>query len=242
MTRRYSSALRRTQRRNRAQDLPPVVIPNWFLEERIVLHDSSSALPAPPSRLKKTEITLSLKHQNENDPAQCSIPISDPSMGVQLLNQWVSSAWHGDVSNQCEDFARTLAAGWGLRDEKSVLEALEFGEDIMPTADKLRKSILRHQRALKANLARTKQLMKSFINEHPSRIKQGYLETEKVLLESVRSLASPFVRHHFHGHVAAAKTKRGAEHVLPRSPAQPAPLRARSRGSACGWLGYSAHP
>ncbi|PVI07120.1 AAA-domain-containing protein [Periconia macrospinosa] len=146
MTRRYSSALRRTQRRNRAQDLPPVVVPKWFQEERVILYDKSSALPTSPPIPRKAEITLSLKDQDENDPAQCSVPISDPSMGVQLLNQWVSSAWHGDVSDQCEDFARTLSAELGLGDEKSILDALEFGEDSIPTVDKLRKSILRSQR------------------------------------------------------------------------------------------------
>jgi len=37
MVRHYGSALKRSQRNNRSQDLPPIYIPNWFLRRNVVL-------------------------------------------------------------------------------------------------------------------------------------------------------------------------------------------------------------
>ncbi|KAF2639428.1 AAA-domain-containing protein [Massarina eburnea CBS 473.64] len=76
MTRRYSSALRRTQRRNRAQDLPPVVIPQWFLEDRVLLRDDARIAP-----IESPEFTLSLRRREKEAVAQLSVPIIDPSIG-----------------------------------------------------------------------------------------------------------------------------------------------------------------
>ncbi|CAI6252347.1 unnamed protein product [Periconia digitata] len=187
MTRRYSSALRRTQRRNRAQDLPPVVIPNWFLEERIILHNDASA-PSTASGSKQSEITLRLKQHDEKDAAQCSIPISNPFTGVRLLDQWVSSAWHGELmANQSQDFARTLAAEWRFGDHQSIIDALEQGADFPSSDEKFRKLLLLRLHKLGVDLVGTEQLLKPLDNDLLTRAKQNYMKASRLLGASVRS-------------------------------------------------------
>ncbi|KAK3215144.1 hypothetical protein GRF29_19g2353450 [Pseudopithomyces chartarum] len=104
MTRRYSSALRRSQRKNRAQDLPPVTVPAWFLHECVRLSDEVSA--AEPLR----QLVLELRRRETDDSGTCSIPLHLPAAAAQLLSDFVFQAWGGAVSTEDKKaFAHQLA-------------------------------------------------------------------------------------------------------------------------------------
>ncbi|KAF2689518.1 AAA-domain-containing protein [Lentithecium fluviatile CBS 122367] len=128
MTRRYSSALRRSQRRGRAQDLPPVVIPDWFLRRNVFCREE---VPNDaPRRGEKKTITLSLQRRDSDETSTCTIPLSRPSAGVKVLNQFLRGTWdrHLNVA-QKRRFARQLASTLGAADDERVVQALEQGED-----------------------------------------------------------------------------------------------------------------
>jgi len=130
MTRRYSSALRRTQRRNRAQDLPPVVVPDWFLKRNVFCLEEVRDDAA--TRGARNAITLSLQRRESDETSTCTIPLSRPSAGVKLLTQFLWGAWDtGLNAEQKRRFARQLASTLGAADDEHVVQALEQGEDMV---------------------------------------------------------------------------------------------------------------
>ncbi|KAL1605343.1 hypothetical protein SLS60_004891 [Paraconiothyrium brasiliense] len=124
MTRRYSSALRRSQRRNRAQDLPPVVVPSWFVKECVRLSDEA------PNNKPLRQFVFELQRRGTDETGTCAIPINAPGAAVQLLSDFLFQAWGGGLgSDEKRRFARQWAASLGLPESEEVLQDLEIGGD-----------------------------------------------------------------------------------------------------------------
>ncbi|KAJ4355950.1 uncharacterized protein N0V89_003975 [Didymosphaeria variabile] len=124
MTRRYSSALRRSQRRNRAQDLPPVVVPSWFVNECVRLSDDA------PDNKPLRQFVFELQRRGTDETGTCAIPINAPGAAVQLLSDFLFQAWGGGLgSDEKRRFARQWAASLGLPESEEVLQDLEIGGD-----------------------------------------------------------------------------------------------------------------
>ncbi|KAF2470551.1 AAA-domain-containing protein [Lindgomyces ingoldianus] len=92
MTRRYSSALRRSQRRNRAQDLPPVHIPQWFLDYRVALREEADS--APTYATSKKICSISIKNKDTGELGTCSLPFFGDGRDVRCVLELVR-AMHG---------------------------------------------------------------------------------------------------------------------------------------------------
>ncbi|KAF2865312.1 hypothetical protein BDV95DRAFT_599783 [Massariosphaeria phaeospora] len=108
LTRRYSSALRRTQRRNRAQDLPPVHIPDWFLRHGVLLHEEP---PLGQSRAMEHNIcTISVTHTESGEHGTYAIPFLNYSIGIDALEGIVKGMWKKNISEeQKKEFAEHIA-------------------------------------------------------------------------------------------------------------------------------------
>jgi SpoVK/Ycf46/Vps4 family AAA+-type ATPase len=138
MTRRYSSALRRSQRRNRAQDLPPVVVPDWFLKRNVFCLEEVRDDTA--KRGEKNAITLSVQRRDSDETSTCTIPLGRPSAGVKLVSQFLWGAWDtGLNADQRRRLARQLASKLGAANDDRVVQALEHGEDPYADSEKLNK-------------------------------------------------------------------------------------------------------
>jgi SpoVK/Ycf46/Vps4 family AAA+-type ATPase len=132
LTRRYSSALRRTQRRNRAQDLPPVVVPDWFLKSNVFCLEEVRDKAATPGQ--RHAVTLSLQRRDSEETTTCTVPLSRPSAGVELLTELLRTAWRTHLdAEQKRRFARQLASTLDAADNERVVQLLEHGQD--PNAD-----------------------------------------------------------------------------------------------------------
>ncbi|KAF2116662.1 hypothetical protein BDV96DRAFT_572618 [Lophiotrema nucula] len=91
-TRRYSSALKRTQRRNRTQqDLPPILVPNWFLRRNVRLREDvgQSSLDGPETRY----CALSLADARTGDHGTCLIPFGHIEEGVRGVSAFFVAMW-----------------------------------------------------------------------------------------------------------------------------------------------------
>jgi SpoVK/Ycf46/Vps4 family AAA+-type ATPase len=138
MTRRYSSALRRSQGRGRAQDLPPVVIPTWFLKRNVFCREEMRDYGL--EREEQNAIVLSLQRRDLEETSTCTIPLSRPSAGVKLLAQFLFSTWDSILNvEQRRRYARQLASILGVADDESVVQSLEQGEDPYADSEKLHK-------------------------------------------------------------------------------------------------------
>ncbi|KAF2258240.1 AAA-domain-containing protein [Lojkania enalia] len=113
MARRYSSALKRSQRRNRTQDLPPIRIPDWFLNGRVRLREQScSNTQSVPTR---TDWKLSIKHIGTGEHGTCSIPFRGSyARGVRSVVDLVTAMWKDLSEEQKRDFARDLVRRIGV--------------------------------------------------------------------------------------------------------------------------------
>ncbi|KAF2749056.1 AAA-domain-containing protein [Sporormia fimetaria CBS 119925] len=127
LTRRYSSALRRTQRRNRATDLPPIHIPDWFLANRVRLREE--AHPARTASSRRSDCTLSFTHEASGDHAAVSIPVSTYAAAFKAVSQMMKALWRRGMDEEqkkmlAEDFARRRG-----RDDEEFIKALLRGEE-----------------------------------------------------------------------------------------------------------------
>ncbi|EUC46569.1 hypothetical protein COCMIDRAFT_92490 [Bipolaris oryzae ATCC 44560] len=87
-SRRYSAALRRQQRGKKAQGLPPVHIPDWFLRRRVIRREDLPGDPQPP-----TILSVSVTHAESGEQAACVVPAQPESDPVQLLSRLVRGLW-----------------------------------------------------------------------------------------------------------------------------------------------------
>lgn len=124
MTRRYTSALRRSQRRNRTQDLPPVVVPAWFVNECVRLSDEV------PTSEPLRQFVLQLQRRGTDESGTCTIPIHAPGAALHLLSDYLAQAWCGTLHRDEERrFVRQWALSLGLPDTDEVLRNLAIGGD-----------------------------------------------------------------------------------------------------------------
>ncbi|OCK83247.1 AAA-domain-containing protein [Lepidopterella palustris CBS 459.81] len=77
MVRHYGSALKRSQRHNRSQDLPPIHIPNWFLKRNVVLCEEHTQRDP----IDASSWALVLKNKQTGEPyMNLPLPISKPEL------------------------------------------------------------------------------------------------------------------------------------------------------------------
>ncbi|KAF2272833.1 AAA-domain-containing protein [Westerdykella ornata] len=127
LARRYSSALRRSQRRNRAHGLPPIYIPDWFLEGRVRLRED-----AHPQRAlaRRSDCTLELKHKASGEKASLSIPVSTHAAAFKAISQIIKALWRQGLSKEHREMlARDFARRMGREDDEEFVKALERGEE-----------------------------------------------------------------------------------------------------------------
>jgi hypothetical protein len=192
LSRRYSSALRRTQRRNKAQDLPPVQIPDWFLKERVFLRDGPRAESA--RRTRPPELTLSLRRRDTEDVAKCSIPIIHPTVGVKLLTQLVAAAWGGSVSTtKSRHLAGELAATWGLGQDESIVDDLANGYLPENTAKKMRSQLLVCLALVNEKIDEVQKSIDSSRNERLVEMHRKWEDQENVLRKSLLTIQKPIL-------------------------------------------------
>ncbi|CAO2651024.1 Nn.00g093210.m01.CDS01 [Neocucurbitaria sp. VM-36] len=90
-SRRYSAALRRQQRGKKAQGLPPVHIPNWFLKRRVIRHEDGEH---GSQRLKpRTFLSVDVSHAGSGEHASCTIPAGGEIDPTQALSRLVRGLW-----------------------------------------------------------------------------------------------------------------------------------------------------
>lgn len=186
ITRRYSSALRRSQRKNRAQDLPPIVVPDWFVNQCVFVHDS-----ARPEKRKRSQrdITVSLHRRDTEEIASCSIPMYSPEEASQLLSDFLSQAWAGQLpSDQRQRFVRQLAVDLGLGDSDEVLQALERGEDPYEARRYNRKFLKEQVQILRRNVEDLRKLIQSPQDKDLDKLNSS-LDAKAHQLESLSLLA-----------------------------------------------------
>ncbi|KAF2190749.1 AAA-domain-containing protein [Zopfia rhizophila CBS 207.26] len=80
MVRRYGSALKRSQRRNRGQDLPPVHIPTWFLERRVMLRENIEK-----NVTAHKSCTLTIRDKISDVHGACTLSFGNYSRGVATV-------------------------------------------------------------------------------------------------------------------------------------------------------------
>lgn len=114
--RRYSAALRRQQRGKKADGLPPVHIPNWFLKRRVIRHEDQLKDCNDSKGLPLLSITLS--HNDSGEHATCSIPAGIELDAPQVLARLVRALW-----------GQRLDAPERLRLEKYLSERMELADE-----------------------------------------------------------------------------------------------------------------
>ncbi|KAF2654087.1 ATPase family AAA domain-containing protein 1-A [Lophiostoma macrostomum CBS 122681] len=120
MTRRYTSALRRSQRRNRAQDLPPIIVPTWFLSSRVRLRED---IPPRSRFAQHNQCALSLQHTQLGENGTCLIPITSYPTTAKSLSLMTKALWKQGLSEDLrKQLARDFTKRLGREDEKERLE------------------------------------------------------------------------------------------------------------------------
>ncbi|USP81112.1 uncharacterized protein yc1106_08386 [Curvularia clavata] len=90
-SRRYSAALRRQQRGKKAQGLPPVHIPDWFLKKRVLRRED---LPGSPQDAKPPAVlSVAVAHAESGEQAACALPARHDSDPTQVLSRLVRGLW-----------------------------------------------------------------------------------------------------------------------------------------------------
>ncbi|PSN68978.1 AAA-domain-containing protein, partial [Corynespora cassiicola Philippines] len=123
LARRYSSALRRSQRRNRAQDLPPVHIPDWFLKRRVTRREERPPAVMLPGR---QSFALTISPPETGDQATLSYSASSWSDGVESLSQLVRAMWREGLDDDLRKvFADELSKRVGAQESENLVKALQ---------------------------------------------------------------------------------------------------------------------
>ncbi|KAF1359071.1 ATPase family AAA domain-containing protein 1-A [Lizonia empirigonia] len=97
-TRRYLAAQRRQQRGRKAQGLPPVNIPDWFLKRRVLRRED---VPAElQHHITPKALSVSITHGEAGESATCSIPASKDLDAVKVLARLVRGLWGRRLDDQ----------------------------------------------------------------------------------------------------------------------------------------------
>lgn len=119
-SRRYSAALRRQQRGKKAQGLPPVHVPDWFLKKNVVRHEE--LLNEAQHRLKPKALSVAITHAESGECASCSIPVSRDMDAAHVLSRLVRGLW-----------GRRLDDAEKRKVEKFLEERIASGQEAQPT-------------------------------------------------------------------------------------------------------------
>lgn len=119
--RRYSAALRRQQRGKKAQGLPPVHIPDWFLKRRVVrredqLRDQRQCQGLPV-------LSVALTHTESGEHAACAIPAGGDFDAVDVLSRLVRGLW----SRRLDDNEKRKVEEY-LQDNIALVEKAHSGD------------------------------------------------------------------------------------------------------------------
>ncbi|KAF2728587.1 AAA-domain-containing protein [Polyplosphaeria fusca] len=119
MTRRYSTALRRTQKRNPAPGLPPVHIPDWFYRNVRLREDASAAVRGsePPKHC-----VVSIKPKTSEHSATCMIPFKGYARTLGNLSHMTKAMWPaaGLSDEHMRDFARDFLDAESMEDQEKA--------------------------------------------------------------------------------------------------------------------------
>jgi hypothetical protein len=120
-SRRYSAALRRQQRGKKAQGLPPVHIPDWFLKGRVIRLED---LPGGPQDVEDpTVLSVAVSHAKSGERATCVIPAQSDSDTAQILSRLVRGLW----SRRLDDAERHKVEKY-LEDRIALVEKADMQE------------------------------------------------------------------------------------------------------------------
>ncbi|KAF1943079.1 AAA-domain-containing protein [Clathrospora elynae] len=90
-TRRYSAALRRQQRGKKAQGLPPVHIPDWFLKRCVIRREDEPQDQQQASA--RSVLSVSVAHVESGEHATYAVPVRSDSNTAQILERLVRGLW-----------------------------------------------------------------------------------------------------------------------------------------------------
>jgi len=115
-SRRYSAALRRQQRGKKADGLPPVHIPDWFLKKRVLRRQD---LPGDSHDAKSpTLLSVAVTHAESGEQAACTVPAGFGPETTQMLSRLVRGLWSWRLDdNEKHKIEQYLEGRWGLHDE-----------------------------------------------------------------------------------------------------------------------------
>ncbi|KAL7773684.1 hypothetical protein CFE70_003650 [Pyrenophora teres f. teres 0-1] len=115
-SRRYSAALRRQQRGKKADGLPPVLLPNWFLKKRVLRRQD---LPGDSHDAKSpTLLSVAVTHTKSGEQAACTIPAGFNPETAQILSRLVRGLWSWRLDDHEKlKVEQYLEGKWGLHDE-----------------------------------------------------------------------------------------------------------------------------
>ncbi|KAH5434823.1 hypothetical protein HBI47_077860 [Parastagonospora nodorum] len=97
-SRRYSAALRRQSRSKKAQGLPPVHVPDWFLKRRVTRRED--VLEDATQRPRPACLAVTISDTQSSEQATCSIPASGDLDAAQVLSRLVRGLWMRRLDDQ----------------------------------------------------------------------------------------------------------------------------------------------
>jgi ATP-dependent 26S proteasome regulatory subunit len=127
-SRRYSGASRRQQRWSKLQELPPVHIPNWFLERRVIRREDRQGAARP--RPMPAYLSVSIADAESGERATCSIPASEDMDAALVLSRLVRALWEHPL-----DDAETRSVEKYLSDRMAPAEKTASAEDTAAIQD-----------------------------------------------------------------------------------------------------------
>jgi SpoVK/Ycf46/Vps4 family AAA+-type ATPase len=127
-SRRYSAALRRQQRASKPQGLPPVHIPNWYLERRVIRREDRQGAARP--RSTPAYLSVSVADAESGEQATCSIPASEHMDAALVLSRLVRALWEHPL-----DDAETRSVERYVIDRIAPVEKAASAEDTAAIQD-----------------------------------------------------------------------------------------------------------
>ncbi|KAF1834579.1 AAA-domain-containing protein [Decorospora gaudefroyi] len=133
-TRRYSAALRRQQRGKKAEGLPPVHIPDYFLKKMVIRAED---LPADLQKARTpTVLSIAVTHAESGEHATCDIPVRSDSDTARILSRLVRGLWSRRLDDherhKMEDYLEKRTA---VAEKADTLEAQPRKDEAVASTD-----------------------------------------------------------------------------------------------------------
>ena len=198
-TRRYLAAQRRQQRGRKAQGLPPVNIPDWFLKRRVLRREDV------PEELRQhitpRALSVSITHNGAGESATCSIPASKDLDAVKVLARLVRGLWGRRLDDQEKRKIERYLEERIAAETESGPEAAEALGPIDNKAHSMGEEELRMRLELREQLFSATQEMKS--------------DPSKSLADRVNELNSKTQRYMLKREQAKSRSSRGSKRLSP---------------------------